>query len=84
MRTSKLGRMYSAQRLGWPSSSYGSTLATKLHGAQGMIEATGELDCSSAHIRLREPGKSEDKADQTNMATKEAKENRIGTSPTVE
>ncbi|RRT83360.1 hypothetical protein B296_00017838 [Ensete ventricosum] len=29
-----------------------------------MIRATGELDCFSAHIRLREPSKSEDKADQ--------------------
>ncbi|RZS06407.1 hypothetical protein BHM03_00037057 [Ensete ventricosum] len=28
-----------------------------------MIGAAGELDCFSAHIRLREPGKSEDKAD---------------------
>ncbi|RZS27813.1 hypothetical protein BHM03_00061338, partial [Ensete ventricosum] len=27
-----------------------------------MIGAAGELDCFSAHIRLREPGKSEDKA----------------------
>ncbi|RZS17016.1 hypothetical protein BHM03_00049119 [Ensete ventricosum] len=29
-----------------------------------MIEAVGELDCFSAHIRLREPGKSEDKAEE--------------------
>ncbi|RWW45339.1 hypothetical protein BHE74_00048827 [Ensete ventricosum] len=28
-----------------------------------MIRAAGELDCFSAHIRLRESGKSEDKAD---------------------
>ncbi|RZS25260.1 hypothetical protein BHM03_00058435 [Ensete ventricosum] len=28
-----------------------------------MIEAAGELDCFSAHFRLREPGKSEDKAE---------------------
>ncbi|RWW49036.1 hypothetical protein BHE74_00044846 [Ensete ventricosum] len=27
------------------------------------IEATGELDCFSAYIRLREPGKSEDNAE---------------------
>ncbi|RRT85856.1 hypothetical protein B296_00007584 [Ensete ventricosum] len=27
-----------------------------------MIRAAGELDCSSAHIRLREPDKSEDRA----------------------
>ncbi|RZS07709.1 hypothetical protein BHM03_00038584, partial [Ensete ventricosum] len=27
-----------------------------------MIRAAGEWDCFSAHIRLREPGKSEDKA----------------------
>ncbi|RWW36960.1 hypothetical protein BHE74_00057978, partial [Ensete ventricosum] len=31
--------------------------------ATRMIEATGELDCFSAHICLREPGKSEDKAE---------------------
>ncbi|RWW87643.1 hypothetical protein BHE74_00003519 [Ensete ventricosum] len=30
---------------------------------QGMIRAVGELDCFSAHIRLREPSKSEDKAE---------------------
>ncbi|RWW00500.1 hypothetical protein BHE74_00046705 [Ensete ventricosum] len=28
-----------------------------------MIRATGELDCFNAHIRLREPGKSEDKVE---------------------
>ncbi|RRT47952.1 hypothetical protein B296_00044604 [Ensete ventricosum] len=28
-----------------------------------MIEAVGELDCFSAHIHLREPDKSEDKAE---------------------
>ncbi|RWW37194.1 hypothetical protein BHE74_00057727 [Ensete ventricosum] len=28
-----------------------------------MIGAAGELDCFSAHIRLREPDKSEDKAE---------------------
>ncbi|RRT32689.1 hypothetical protein B296_00047359 [Ensete ventricosum] len=28
-----------------------------------MIGVAGELNCFSAHIRLREPGKSEDKAD---------------------
>ncbi|RZR74114.1 hypothetical protein BHM03_00032211 [Ensete ventricosum] len=28
-----------------------------------MIRAVGELDCFSAHIRLREPDKSEDKAE---------------------
>ncbi|RWW50146.1 hypothetical protein BHE74_00043617 [Ensete ventricosum] len=28
----------------------------------------GELDCFSAHIRLREPGKSKDKADNTESA----------------
>ncbi|RWV81593.1 hypothetical protein GW17_00056969 [Ensete ventricosum] len=28
-----------------------------------MIRAAGELDCFSAHIRLREPDKSEDKAE---------------------
>ncbi|RRT53444.1 hypothetical protein B296_00022010 [Ensete ventricosum] len=30
-----------------------------------MIRAAGVLDCSSADIRLREPDKSEDKADST-------------------
>ncbi|RWV91826.1 hypothetical protein GW17_00045852 [Ensete ventricosum] len=38
MRTSKRRRMHSVQRLGWLSSSYGSTLATKLDGAQGKAE----------------------------------------------
>ncbi|RWW16184.1 hypothetical protein GW17_00019942 [Ensete ventricosum] len=36
-RTSKRKRMRSTQRLGWWSSSYGSTLATKLDGAQGKV-----------------------------------------------
>ncbi|RZS14687.1 hypothetical protein BHM03_00046419 [Ensete ventricosum] len=31
--------------------------------AVGMVRVTRELDCFSAHIRLREPGKSEDKAE---------------------
>ncbi|RWW53944.1 hypothetical protein BHE74_00039514 [Ensete ventricosum] len=31
-----------------------------------MVRVTGELDCFSAHIRLREPGKSEDKAELAN------------------
>ena len=43
-----------------------------------MIEVAGELDCSRAHIHLREPDKSEDKVELANVATKEAKENRIG------
>ncbi|RRT52752.1 hypothetical protein B296_00005822 [Ensete ventricosum] len=34
-----------------------------------MIGATGELDCFSAHIRLREPGKSEDKANRSEPST---------------
>ncbi|RRT55330.1 hypothetical protein B296_00004975 [Ensete ventricosum] len=106
--------MRSAQRLGWLSSSYGSTLATKLDGAQGkkhtsigaemcnkfgtlldlegcsvtksgwtkvncqgseqkigddggptmfMVRVTRELDCFSAHIRLMERSKSEDKTE---------------------
>ncbi|RRT81912.1 hypothetical protein B296_00011870 [Ensete ventricosum] len=46
-----------------------------------MIEATEEFDCSSAHIRLRELAKSEDKAESTNVTIKEAKENIINTSP---
>ncbi|RZR89540.1 hypothetical protein BHM03_00017280 [Ensete ventricosum] len=33
-----------------------------------MIRAVGELDCFSAHIRLREPGKSKDKfEDETSV-----------------
>ncbi|RZR74091.1 hypothetical protein BHM03_00032063 [Ensete ventricosum] len=39
------------------SESYGGDLII-----QGMIGAAGELDCFSAHIRLREPDKSDDKA----------------------
>ncbi|RWW79482.1 hypothetical protein BHE74_00012219 [Ensete ventricosum] len=31
-------------------------------GLRGMIRVAGELDCSSAYIRLRKPDKSEDKA----------------------
>ncbi|RWW76493.1 hypothetical protein BHE74_00015417 [Ensete ventricosum] len=46
-----------------------------------MIRAAGELDCFSAYIRLRELGKLEDKVEQANVATKEAKENKIGASP---
>ncbi|RZR86508.1 hypothetical protein BHM03_00013727 [Ensete ventricosum] len=34
---------------------------------EGMIGAVGELDCFSAHIRLREPSKSEDKAECNSM-----------------
>ncbi|RRT37134.1 hypothetical protein B296_00052042 [Ensete ventricosum] len=30
---------------------------------RGMVRMTGELDCISAHIRLREPGKSKDKVE---------------------
>ncbi|RWW38916.1 hypothetical protein BHE74_00055813 [Ensete ventricosum] len=30
---------------------------------RGMVRVTEELDCFSAHIRLREPDKSEDKVD---------------------
>ncbi|RZS11748.1 hypothetical protein BHM03_00043112 [Ensete ventricosum] len=44
-------------------------------------QSGGELDCSNAYIRLREPNKSEDKTEQANIATKEDKENRIGASP---
>ncbi|RRT84155.1 hypothetical protein B296_00013620 [Ensete ventricosum] len=57
---------------------------------RGMIKAIEELDCSSVHILLREPDKSEDKAEEANVATKEAnvatkeaKENKIGASPTI-
>ncbi|RRT58086.1 hypothetical protein B296_00026427 [Ensete ventricosum] len=138
-RTSKLERMRSAQRLRWLSSSYGSTLTTKLdeglstrqedaeastleeyatvlsfelsrrkrctteivlmedrgpgskHWCTNFSEvealrqvlsyskassrcdpkmAAGELDCFSAHIRLREPEKSEDKAEWSKGARK--------------
>ncbi|RRT50699.1 hypothetical protein B296_00051567 [Ensete ventricosum] len=33
-----------------------------------MVRVTGELDCFSAHIRLREPGKSKDKAEAMGLA----------------
>ncbi|RWW54821.1 hypothetical protein BHE74_00038576 [Ensete ventricosum] len=48
-----------------------------------MIGVAGELDYFSAYIRLREPDKSKDKAEEVNVATKEAKENKIGASPTT-
>ncbi|RWV77875.1 hypothetical protein GW17_00061240, partial [Ensete ventricosum] len=38
-----------------------------IKGYVRMIEAAGELDCFSAHIRLREPDKSEDKADKASV-----------------
>ncbi|RRT35175.1 hypothetical protein B296_00017316 [Ensete ventricosum] len=50
-------------------------------GYQSMQEAARELDYFNAHIRLREPGKSNDKAEQANVDIKEAKENRISMSP---
>ncbi|RWV78356.1 hypothetical protein GW17_00060690 [Ensete ventricosum] len=34
---------------------------------RGMIGAIGELDCFSALIHLREPGKSKDKADNASV-----------------
>ncbi|RWW43287.1 hypothetical protein BHE74_00051073 [Ensete ventricosum] len=36
----------------------------------GMIGVAGELDCFSAHIRLKEPGKSEDKIEWSKGARK--------------
>ncbi|RWW05072.1 hypothetical protein GW17_00031675 [Ensete ventricosum] len=33
--------------------------------SRSRVRVTGELDCFSAHIRLREPGKSEDKAEES-------------------
>ncbi|RRT40306.1 hypothetical protein B296_00033005 [Ensete ventricosum] len=36
-------------------------------GLPCMIGAAGELDCFNADIRLREPGKSEDKADKASV-----------------
>ncbi|RWV84152.1 hypothetical protein GW17_00054160 [Ensete ventricosum] len=38
-------------------------LSTRQEDIKGMIRAAGELDCFGAHIRLREPDKSEDKAE---------------------
>ncbi|RWW84608.1 hypothetical protein BHE74_00006776 [Ensete ventricosum] len=37
-----------------------------------MIRAVGELDCFSAHIRLREPGKSKDKANWAQLSKSKA------------
>ncbi|RZS14684.1 hypothetical protein BHM03_00046389 [Ensete ventricosum] len=42
---------------------YAIVLSFELSGTRGMIGAAGELDCFSAHIRLRKPGKSEDKVE---------------------
>ncbi|RZR94325.1 hypothetical protein BHM03_00023024 [Ensete ventricosum] len=50
-------------------------------GCSGDCIAAGELDYFNAHIRLREPDKSEDKAEYANVATKKAKENKICASP---
>ncbi|RRT34616.1 hypothetical protein B296_00044711 [Ensete ventricosum] len=41
----------------------GAQILAKCDPTVGMIRAAGELDCFSAHFRLREPGKSEDKAE---------------------
>ncbi|RWW76637.1 hypothetical protein BHE74_00015262 [Ensete ventricosum] len=38
-------------------------------------------ECSRAYIRLKESGKSNDKAEQANVTTKKAKENRMGARP---
>ncbi|RWW82980.1 hypothetical protein BHE74_00008540 [Ensete ventricosum] len=38
----------------------------------GMIGATRELDCFNAHIHLREPGKSEDKAERAQLPKSKA------------
>ncbi|RWV81527.1 hypothetical protein BHE74_00049106 [Ensete ventricosum] len=43
------------------SESHGENLIIR-----GMVRVIGELDCFSAHIRLREPGKSGDKAEGEN------------------
>ncbi|RRT62324.1 hypothetical protein B296_00024504, partial [Ensete ventricosum] len=40
-----------------------NTRHTNMRDLAGMIGAAGELDCFSAHIRLREPSKSEDKTE---------------------
>ncbi|RRT79883.1 hypothetical protein B296_00022043 [Ensete ventricosum] len=48
---------------------------TELSLDRGMIEAARELDCSSAYIRLREPCKSEDKAELREQRRRK-KENR--------
>lgn len=49
---------------------------------RGIIGAVEELDYFIAHIRLREPNKLEHKAEWVNFVTKNAKENKIGVSPT--
>ncbi|RWW44261.1 hypothetical protein BHE74_00049998 [Ensete ventricosum] len=41
-----------------------------------MIRTTGELDCSKAHIRLMELGKSEDKAKSTDLKERNADSRR--------
>ncbi|RWW30449.1 hypothetical protein GW17_00004970 [Ensete ventricosum] len=46
-----------------PGSSNSAPILAKCDPRVGMIGATGELDCFSAHIRLREPDKSKDKAE---------------------
>ncbi|RWV94850.1 hypothetical protein GW17_00042578 [Ensete ventricosum] len=51
--------------------------------AEGMIKVAGELNCSSTYIRFGESDKSEDKAKEANIATKEAKENKIDVSHTT-
>ncbi|RWW83492.1 hypothetical protein BHE74_00008001 [Ensete ventricosum] len=45
-----------------------NTRHTNVGDLAGMIGATGELDCFSAHIRLREPSKSEDKVDPVGLS----------------
>ena len=46
-----------------------------------MIEATEKSDCSRAHIRLRMFDKLKDKVERVNVATKDAKENKIDANP---
>ncbi|RWW22091.1 hypothetical protein GW17_00013723 [Ensete ventricosum] len=50
------------------------TLSEVAEALRCIIGATGELDYFSAHIHLREPGKSEDKAEGRALVVKGAEE----------
>ncbi|RRT49887.1 hypothetical protein B296_00031853 [Ensete ventricosum] len=57
-------RRYDQELLGAPLRFPTARKAIDLRSeCQGMIKVVGELDCFSAHIRLREIGKSKDKAE---------------------
>ncbi|RRT85254.1 hypothetical protein B296_00010968 [Ensete ventricosum] len=62
MRTNKLRRMHSAQRVGWLSSSYGSTLATKLDDAQelrGIANSKISVLMQGIQVHLRRQNKAQ-------------------------